>query len=325
MASLSRLWRQQRPVFIAIGALVVLLIMVWSSTPSPSTYSSPTYHGVDAAPPSTGVFSRRDKEVVAEEDVILSDPTKIDLPNIQQDVLEEITRVIVLPGGGSSSDFGGYPEWTKQRVVAAYNFYNTLSKPEKRKTIFLTLSAGSFNAPNLLFDDKRTMFECQHMIQHLIRLGIERDRIYGDIFSWDTVTNGMTLRTFVDGLLLYFKNNRANHSQRLSIQVYISDFHAARAQASFQWVLGLEPSLLVRDVEMEVHSVSSHGVVWPSPEDYQKRIEHEKLGLQMVLKQAQQIKTLQEFNAFIMLGGHLGIRKYLNNEYVKSVGAGWHF
>lgn len=42
---------------------------------------------------------------------------------------------------------------------------------DKQDAIFLTLSAGSLNAPNTKMSDSRIIFECQYMINHLKQLG----------------------------------------------------------------------------------------------------------------------------------------------------------
>ena len=55
--------------------------------------------------------------------------------------LSTVDTVYVIPGGGSKD--GEYPEWTKQRTLAAYN--HSLQHPNN---VFIALSAGSFNAPN---------------------------------------------------------------------------------------------------------------------------------------------------------------------------------
>src|SRR5690349_1339083 len=74
---------------------------------------------------STHILPHRIHSDVIEDNLdILTDPTKISLPNLDQEFLEEVGIIYVLPGGGSSTEYGGYPEWTKQRVLAAVENYH---------------------------------------------------------------------------------------------------------------------------------------------------------------------------------------------------------
>ena len=244
----------------------------------------------------------------------------LQIPNINMHFMENIERIILIPGGGGGAPGTadeGYPEWTKRRVLEAFKYYQALPLVSRERTLFLLLSAGSLNSPNLLLADKRIMFECQHMIQHLTQLGIEKERIHGDIFSWDTVTNGLSLRLFLEGLLLY------QTEKMVEVDLFISDFHSARMQTTLQWVLGLQPSLLESRVTLKTNVVHSRGIQWKSPSDFQDRVKHEEKGLQLILAQSKKITRIHEFHAFLMLGGHLGIRKYLMSDYVKSKGGGW--
>lgn len=130
--------------------------------------------------------------------------------------LSNIDTIYVIPGGGggvsegenenkgigSKIDYESYPEWSRRRVLAAYeaslkreDLYKYEPKEKnndddhnnnnvKFKSIFLALSAGSMNSPNVLFDDGSIMFESQHMMQHLKDLGISKERVFGDFISW---------------------------------------------------------------------------------------------------------------------------------------------
>ena len=245
-----------------------------------------------------------------------------DIPNISAEKFTKIQRLILIPGGGGGSKESanpGYPEWTKRRIVDANTFYAGLSLAEQEKTLFVLLSAGSFNSPNSLQMDKRVIFECQHMIDHLKELGIPKEKIFGDIFSWDTVTNGLSLRLLLDGLAVYQSIDTS-----IQIEVFISDFHFQRMEAVLTWILGLEPSLLsAKKVHLNMHSVHSNGIPELTPETLQERAKHEAKGAEIILANSKKVRTVQEFYAFIMLGGHLGIRNYLLNDYVKSKGGGW--
>ena len=176
-------------------------------------------------------------------------------------------------------------------------------------------------------NDNRIIFECQHMINHLESLGISNNIIHGDFISWDTVSNGLSLRLFLEGLLSMQKNyqNQENFNKNLktiiNLEVFISDFHAERVKLSFEWILSLKPSLNPF-IRLKIHSVSSQGIQWKSITEFQERIEHEKQGIEQIKQNQAIIHSMKEFYGFLMFG-HKGIRSYLMNNYQKSKGVGW--
>jgi len=248
----------------------------------------------------------------------------------------------VIPGGGAGSDATsvidkpGYPTWTSNRVEDAHRHYTeNFPNPENSGgAIFFALSAGSLNNANKATADGRIIFECQHMIEHLKELGVDSTIIFGDFISWDTLTNALSLRLFIEGLLAaqanrdedeitantLKKDNKIN--KKLLIEVFISDFHAERVKTAFSWVLDLSPSLTPK-IEMHIHSVSTLDIKWPSKEAFQARISHEKQGVLSIKQHAEHIHSIQEFYAFLLLGGHAGLDAYLKGSYAVSKGAGW--
>ena len=235
--------------------------------------------------------------------------------------LSTVDTVYIIPGGGSKD--GEYPEWTKQRTLAAYN--HSLQHPN---SVFIALSAGSFNAPNQKMEDGRIIFECQYTMNQLLELGISKDRIYGDWQSWDTVFNAFVARMFVEGILAMtaspVKSLNTKSIPPLGVEVFISDFHAARMKAACEWTFALAPNLLDNtDVLLNIHSVNSSGIAWGSVDEYDLRVQHEAKGTEMIQKNAAMVKTIPEFYSFMFLGGHGGYRNYLSSNYTKSKGVGW--
>jgi len=224
--------------------------------------------------------------------------------------LEGVDTLYVIPGGGSGDrsividtkggQFG-YPEWTQRRVTDAYAHYKKHGHEDS--SAFLALSAGSLNSPNRMLPDGRILFECQHTMSHLRRLKVPEWAIIGDFVSWDTVTNGLFLRMTVEGLLTASTVEKETDKKpsKLQLHVFISDFHAARVKASFDWVLGLSPSLLP-NVTMTIHSVSSMGIKWPDQASFAARIAHEEKGVQVITENSKKIRTISEFYAFLFFG-----------------------
>jgi hypothetical protein len=222
----------------------------------------------------------------------------------------------VIPGGGSGSNISGYPEWTSRRTLEAYHRYLQQPFSLRNHIMFLALSAGSLNSPNRRMADDRIIFECQKTIDHLHRLGVPRDQVFGDFLSWDTVTNGLALRLFLEGYLA----THPSYTSEVKIEVFISDFHATRIKVSFEWILNLSPPLLASTdsprISLMIHEVSSSGLF--DNLTFQERLRHEATGVQRMLENQHKIRTIQELYGFLFAGGHQGLWRYLNGEYANE-------
>ncbi len=272
-------------------------------------------------------------------------------------------NLYVIPGGGSgmrsTKDEEGfvYPEWTRRRTLAAVkhakeNFGSAIltstrdadkdMDKDKDNLNFLALSAGSLNSPNARNKDHQVVFECTHTIRHLVELGVSQDRIHGDFMSWDTITNGYVLRMTAQALLARYPG-----AERINIEVFISDFHLERMQASLEWLLGLSggPSEqpLLGKVMLRMHSVSSEGIEglsyfgkpdkWGKPAPvsdaaralFRDRQEHEKRGVEQIARNRKIIRSEGQFQEWLLLGGHQGLSAFLRGDgsYVPSRGEGW--
>ena len=106
------------------------------------------------------------------------------------------------------------------------------------------------------------------------------------------------------------------------LHVFISEFHSERVEAAFRWVLGLSPSVLP-SVTLVMHNISSSGILGLSSEDLDIRAQHERIGVERIQANAIQIRTLAQFHAFLLLGGHKGLQSYLHAVYTPSAGGGW--
>lgn len=217
---------------------------------------------------------------------------------------------IVVGGGPGLPEDHGYPTWTMKRTLQAFSEFSKSSVIERNSSIFLALSAGSMNGPNVMQSDGRIIFECQHILSHLKELGVSKDRLFGDFISWDTVANGLTVRMFVESLL----SQRRYSDQPLRLKLFTSDFHLERLREVLLWVLQLDPSLKP-NVAVSFHVHDAYGVSLGSKkEDFDVRIAHEKRGVAQIQSLAKKITKFTQFQAYLMLGGHQGYSKYLRSE-----------
>lgn len=227
-----------------------------------------------------------------------------------------------------------YPQWTKSRTLAAFEEFQRVdaSQGGSEHVIFYALSAGSLNGPNLVGnEDNKIIFECQHVLSHLFSLGVPKERLFGDFLSWDTTANAMSLRFLVEGLVSTYAHDPARKEKNLKkadkkpvvVNVFSSDFHTERIKVIFDWVLGLTPSLS-KKVQLNMFNIPSIGVGWTSNKDeWNRRMSHEKDAIAENKKLHEAVKSMSEFQAFMLLGGHNGYRNYLFNSYRRSAGAGW--
>jgi hypothetical protein len=151
--------------------------------------------------------------------------TKVDLRAIEQ--------VIIIPGGGpGAKEANGFPIWT-QKVCdeALLHYFNATSK----NTIILALSAGSMNAPSARAADGTAVFESTAITAYLTSKGVPAGHIFADFTSWDTVANAWVARSVVEALL---QLSTGSSRPLLPVHVFISDFHARRMRAIFEWVFG---------------------------------------------------------------------------------------
>ncbi|CAM9096389.1 unnamed protein product [Scytosiphon promiscuus] len=110
----------------------------------------------------------------------------------------------------------------------------------------------------------------------------------------------------------------------LNVTVFVSDFHADRIDAVFQWVFGLEPSLLKGKTTVTTVSIDTPVEMWAGgPEQRQARQAHERRGANQARQRAKEIKTVEEFRAFMILGGHKGYFDLTHGRYQASPGGGW--
>jgi hypothetical protein len=212
------------------------------------------------------------------------------------------------------------------------------------------------------------------MMNHLKNLGVEKERVFGDFVSWDTVSNAFVARMFVEAVMASrltqekglkyqlheyekrkeeekkgrgrrdegkekeIKNKEGDNMSflpKLNIEVFISDFHADRTHAAFEWVFKLYPSIMQPpessypnhhqhfDVKLSINKVHSFGIHWSNENSFKQRIEHEAKGVQVIKENEKVIKTFEQFLAFMLLGGHKGLLNYLHSEYTVSKGGGW--
>jgi uncharacterized SAM-binding protein YcdF (DUF218 family) len=143
--------------------------------------------------------------------------------------LDAIEQIIVIPGGGpGGKEAQGFPIWTQKVCDEALSRYFNLTTQHK---MILALSAGSMNAPSARAADGTAVFESTAITAYLVSKGVPASRIFADFTSWDTVGNAWAARSVVESLLRLSRKD-------LVVQVFISDFHARRMQAIFEWVFG---------------------------------------------------------------------------------------
>jgi hypothetical protein len=193
------------------------------------------------------------------------------------------------------------------------------------------------NAVSPRHESGDVMFESTATAKYLMDRGVPPGRIIVDYASWDTVANAWMTRMFLESLLAYYNmdeyddvKGRQNRPLLLEVIVFTSDFHAARTQAAFEWVLGAAPSLISKQhLTLVTQSVSSMGIKWPSQDAFKERVAHEDRGTKQVQENALRMPSASDVQAFLLLGGHGGYFKFTHRPeeegqvLERSQGAGW--
>ncbi|CAM9757390.1 unnamed protein product [Ectocarpus sp. 4 AP-2014] len=122
-----------------------------------------------------------------------------------------------------------------------------------------------------------------------------------------------------------WKNKKARARRGpMNLTVFVSDFHAERMDAVFQWVFGLEPSLLKGKTTITTVSIETPVEMWArGGEQREARQAHEAEAAEQARQRAREIRTVEEFRAFMMLGGHRGYFDLTHGRYQASSGGGW--
>ena len=238
-----------------------------------------------------------------------------------------VNVLYVVPGGGPGNAGDAFPMWTRERTQAAVSHWRTELRCKPRRAsapscAFLALSCGSLNAPSARMDDGRALFESMATVRFLEESGVPSRQIIADSFSWDTVTNALALRWVVEALSgLHAARFGRHEKERIELRVFISDFHAARFAANAQWALGVAPSVLDNSM-LSVHSVPSSAFSTDAAARA-ARMAHEERGAAVARANARIVRTINELQAFVLLGGHGGLWSYTHRRHAAAKGGGW--
>eukprot|EP01065_Artemidia_motanka_P033402 TRINITY_DN40399_c0_g1_i1.p1 TRINITY_DN40399_c0_g1~~TRINITY_DN40399_c0_g1_i1.p1 ORF type:complete len:331 (+),score=103.42 TRINITY_DN40399_c0_g1_i1:96-995(+) len=227
-----------------------------------------------------------------------------------------VTDILVIPGGGPGAAADkGLPVWTKARCDAAAKWF---ARGSEHRQLILTLSAGSMNAPNARDEAGAAVFESAAAAQYLHeRHGIARDRIAADFVSWDTVANAWYVRMVLDALAAV-----GPHAGNVDVHLFISDFHRKRCEAALRWVLGLPP--VRAGFSLHVHELDTSATFDHESAEWAERMRHEARSAESLLDTASSVRTLQDFQAWLLLGGHQGYYQFTHGvRRAVSKGLGW--
>jgi len=183
-------------------------------------------------------------------------------------------NAILIPGGGVREG-GDLPYWVKKRLDRVLEIH-------KQETI-ITLSGGTVHRPPPVDENGFPIFESVAGAKYLIKMGIEPDRIFTEINSYDTIGNAYFSRVI-----------HVDPGNFRSLLIITSEFHMPRTESIFRWVFGLDIS--PGKIELDFESVPDDGI----PRDILlARKRREKKSLAQFRKTKKKIRSLKQLHQWL--------------------------
>jgi len=135
------------------------------------------------------------------------------------------TQCLVLLGGGVNLT-GKLPLWTEQRCDLAIKYYHEHKNEEA--IYFIATSAGTYHYPTPRDGNNFTIYECDLIVEYLVKNGIKQDLIFREWTSYDTIGNAYYLRTLFTDIQEWY-----------NLTIFTSDFHFKRSKTIFDFVFSL--------------------------------------------------------------------------------------
>ena len=132
------------------------------------------------------------------------------------------TKCIIILGGGIGKE-GKLPEWSEDRCRLAVDYY--FENKNLYNLIFIPTSGGTYHYPNPVDNLGFTIFECNLMVNFLLKNNIPEENIFREYSSYDTIGNAFFVKTLFTDIREWF-----------DLIVITSDFHMPRSMEIFNYL-----------------------------------------------------------------------------------------
>lgn len=179
--------------------------------------------------------------------------------------------IIVLAGG--LTETGKLNEWVIRRLDRAIELH------EINKCPILCCGGGTYHKPPYINEKGFVIHESTECVNYLVQQGIDKNNIYREWSSYDTIANAFFSLTSHILCNLNFKN----------IGIITSEFHMPRSKEIFDWIY----NLVEHNYKLNYFPVTDFGL---NEEILDSRIEREKNSKKNVLILKEKIKSMREFH-----------------------------
>ena len=213
--------------------------------------------------------------------------------------IEEIKLDIIIVLAGGLDEKGKLHEWVIRRLKRAIELHKIYEVP------ILCCGGGTYHKPPFTNTSGFVVHESTECVNYLLQNGIEKDNIYREWSSYDTIANAFfSLTTHI-----WCKNNIKG------VGIVTSEFHMERTKSIFEWIYNLK-SNMDKKYDLYNYSVSDFGL----GEDMLKcRNERERDSLTNILKLKERIHTIDDFSKWLYTEHNAYNNNFISPENISEV------
>ena len=187
---------------------------------------------------------------------------------------KKIDLIIVVAGG--LNEEGKLHEWVIRRLDRAIEIHKLYN------VSILCCGGGTYHKPPRINKEGFVIHESTECVNYLIQRGINKNMIYREWSSYDTIANAFfSLTCFV----------LCNPSIK-NISIITSEFHMDRTKEIFSWIYNLDK----RKYNLNYESVSDSGL---DKKMLEHRKERELKSKENVINMKQKIHTIHDFSEWL--------------------------
>jgi len=213
------------------------------------------------------------------------------IKNKYDNIENKIDLLIVLAGG--LNEKGQLHEWVIRRLERSIELHKINKCP------ILCCGGGTYHKPPYINEKGFVVHESTECVNYLVQRGIEKDKIYREWSSYDTIANAF----FSFTNLVYFSDYK-------NIALVTSEFHMDRSKEIFDWIYNLTE----KKYNLFYYPVTDFGL---NKEMIKSRKEREKNSLKNILILKDKINNMKDFITWLY-SEHNAYNNNFLNEHISE-------